>query len=123
MQSTMIQTYRRMQVHTTTPPSLVVMLIQAALRFLVGAKEALAKSDLEKTHGDLVRVQDIIGELMGALDLDKGEIASNLFSIYEYMMGRLVEANVKKEAKAIGEVESLLGGLLPAWQEIAREAG
>jgi len=72
-------------------------------------------------HSDLVKTQGVITELMSTLDLSVGEIATNLFRVYEYMHFRLVEANVKKDAEPVREVLVLLRELLPAWQEAARQ--
>ena len=40
--------------------------------------------------------QDIVAELMFSLDRDVGEIADNLYQLYDYIFNRLVEANVSR---------------------------
>lgn len=49
--------------------------------------------------------QDIINELMVSLNPEAGEIATNLYSLYDYMQRRLIEANLKKEIEPVKEVK------------------
>ncbi|MCL4533647.1 MAG: flagellar export chaperone FliS [Bacteroidetes bacterium] len=116
------QQYRTTEAQTAGRGDLVVMLYEGAIRFLYRASTAMRADDLEEAHNNVIRGQDIIAELMGTLNLDTGELAYNLFRIYEYMHYRLVEANIHKDAEPIEEVTRLLRELLPAWQQVAREA-
>jgi flagellar protein FliS len=60
---------------------------------------------------------------METLNVERGgEIALNLLTIYEYMNRRLVDANLRKDAQPVREVEKLMRELLPAWEEAARQA-
>jgi flagellar protein FliS len=69
-----------------------------------------------------VRAQAIISELLETIDVERGgEVARNLWRIYEYMNSRLLEANLRKDAVPAREVERLLRELLPAWEEAARQ--
>lgn len=115
------QQYQTMQAQTADRGELVVMLYQGAIKFLSRASSAMKEDSMQEAHNNIVRAQDIIAELMGSLDLDAGEIARNLFRIYDYMHYRLVEANVQKDVQAISEIVELLRDLLPAWQYAARE--
>ena len=115
------QQYRTTQAETADGGQLVVMLYEGAIRFLTRALSSLENGDLIGVHSDLVKTQGVITELMSTLDLSVGEIATNLFRVYEYMHFRLVEANVKKDAEPVREVLVLLRELLPAWQEAARQ--
>jgi len=57
--------------------------------------------------------------LREALDLQQGgEVAANLDSLYEYMVSRLVEANVKNEAEPLDEVAGLLRNVKAGWDAI-----
>lgn len=115
------QQYKTLQAQTADRGELVVMLYQGALKFLGHATAALRAGRLQEAHNNIVRCQDIIAELMASLDLDAGEIARNLYRIYEYMHYRLVEANIRKDPQPAAEVERLLRELLPAWQAAAQE--
>lgn len=114
------QQYSKAQAETAPPEDLVIMLYNGAIRFLNRAKVDLDSHNLEGVHKNLVKAQDIVSELMITLDMDTGEIAHNLFRLYEYMHYRLVESNCKKESEGIDEVLGLLHDLLPAWEEAVR---
>ncbi len=116
------QQYRSMQAETADGGQLVVMLYEGAIRFLHKALANLEEHNRAAAHDGFMRTQEIIEELMSTLDLNAGEIAANLYQIYEYMHFRVVEANVKKDAAPATEVLNLLHELLPAWQEVARQS-
>lgn len=53
--------------------------------------------------------------LKAGLDEEKGgELARNLSSLYDYMIRRLLQANVRNDVQAIEEVEGLLGNIADA---------
>ncbi|MCL5958016.1 MAG: flagellar export chaperone FliS [Chloroflexi bacterium] len=116
------QQYKTMQTQTADRGELVVMLYQGAIKFLGRASAALEAGQPEEAHVNLVRGQDVIAELMGSLNPDGGEIAQNLFTLYEYMHYRLVQANIQKDPRLVAEVTQLLRELLPSWQQAARAA-
>ena len=56
---------------------------------------------------------------MASLDRQSGgEIAEHLFSLYEYMVVRLTEANIANRDEPLEEVGRLLAELNGAWQAI-----
>lgn len=114
--------YQQNQIKTASREKLVLMLYDGAIRFIVQAENAWQEEqNVQKTHNGLVRAQEIVTELMSTLDREAGgEIATSLFLLYEYMLRRLVEANLKKDTAIMGEVRGLLSGLREAWQEAVR---
>ncbi|MEZ4502237.1 MAG: flagellar export chaperone FliS [Dehalococcoidia bacterium] len=112
--------YRRVQTQTASPAQLVLHLYEALLRDLARAEQQLAVPDLEAAHSSLVHAQDIVMELVAGLDLDAGEIAQQLADLYQYMYGRLIEANVRKDRRAIHEVFSLVERIHAAWEQVVQ---
>ena len=51
-----------------------------------------------------------------------GDLAARLAAIYDYMVGRLLEANLHSDPEALDEIERLLGTLRDAWVAIDPEA-
>src|SRR5215203_4124640 len=98
--------YQRSQVETSTPGQLVLLLYQGCVRFTQRGRVALEAGDVEGARVAFLRAQDIVAELMGGLNMEAGEIASNLFRLYEYLHRRLVEANVRRDVAAADEVET-----------------
>ena len=112
--------YQRTHVETAAPAQLVVLLYEGCVRFTQRGRLALESQDYDAARENLFRAQDIVAELMSGLNLEAGEIATNLLRLYEYMYERLVTANVKREAAAALEVENLVRSLVPAWEEVSR---
>lgn len=109
--------YQKNQVETADQGKLILMLYEGAVRFLEGSRKALQEGELQKAHHNLVCAQDILAELMSSLDLEAGDVAVSLFRLYDYMHNLLVQANVKKDAEPLEQVEKMLLELRDAWKE------
>ena len=121
-----IHSYKETQIKTATPGKLILMLYDGAIKYINLASENLNKkhSAYDKVSSHIIRTQDIVTELMVSLDFEKGgEIAKSLFSLYMYMNRKLLEANIKKDPKLLGEVKKLLMELRSAWAEATTKAG
>ncbi|MEJ2662919.1 MAG: flagellar export chaperone FliS [Spirochaetia bacterium] len=121
-----IHSYRETQIKTATPGKLIVMLYDGAIKNINLALEKIEKKyqAYEQVSNFIIRAQDIITELMVSINFEKGgEIAKNLFSLYMYMNRKLLDANIKKDQKALEEVKKHLVELRSAWAEIANKAG
>lgn len=114
--------YQNVAVSTASPVQLVVMLYDGAIRFCRTAEEAIAEGRFEAANADLQRAQAVLDELMGSLNMEVGEIAQNLFRLYEYMRFRLVQANIRKDPELVREVTGLLRELRSAWARIGQSA-
>ena len=116
--------YKTTQISTATPGQLVVMLYEGAIKFCKLAKMGIEQKNVQTANNNLIKVQNIVQELKLGLDMKAGgEIAKTLDSLYEYMLRRLVEANIKKDAIIISEVQSSLEELKEAWVEAVRQTG
>jgi len=114
--------YRANQVKTATPLGLVIMLYDGAVSFLTKAEEAARAGDWDGASGFIRRAQDIVYELMACLDMEKGgQVAANLFRIYEYMGYRLVQAQLRRDPAPAAEVREHLESLKEAWEEAERK--
>ncbi len=115
-----MDTYRNAHIETATPERLLVMLYDSALKYLNFALQALEKKEREGIHRNLLKVQAILLELMSVLDLEVGgEMANQLYSLYDYMYRQLITANTQQEEAPIKEVIELLTPLRSAWKEAA----
>jgi flagellar protein FliS len=117
--------YSQVQIKTANKEKLIVLLYQGAVRFLLKAVVQLDGKDMEGKGNSLIRAQDIVLELMYALDqklLDEGnELAQNLQRLYLYCYRRLVHANTHLDRGAIEEVIVLLNNLLGAWEKVVAQ--
>jgi flagellar secretion chaperone FliS len=119
MYSNGIKSYRKTNVVTAGPKRLILMCYEGAIDSLKLGKKKLAEKDYEAKGSALVKAQDIIRELMNALDFEKGgSVARNLDSLYNYMVRRILYADLHKNTEAIDEVIEMLNTLKSAWEEI-----
>jgi len=115
--------YRKTQIESASPEVLILMLYDGALRFLGQAEEGFTQNSNEKINNNLVRVQAILAELLTSLDKEKGgEIAKNLERLYIYFLGRLTDANVKKELAPLTEIKPMIEDLRNTWAEAMKIA-
>lgn len=114
------QEYRKNAVLGASPAQLVVMLYDGALRFTQAGRVAMRAKDLPRQNEALQRAQKIVVELFSTLDHEKGgEIASNLASLYGFVLDKLMEANVYDRESALDEAERPIRELRDAWAQIA----
>lgn len=109
--------YQQNSVMTATPEELTLMLYNGAIKFVNIAKLSIENKNIKKAHEALIRAQDIIIELNATLNMDY-EISKNLRSLYEFILDRLVDANIKKEIEPLDEVLELLTELRDTWKEV-----
>ncbi len=117
MPSNPYQQYKQNQYETASQEQLLLMLYNGAIKFSKQARQGLEDEDYELVNNKLKRVQAVINELMVTLDMEQGgEIAENLYSLYEYMNRRLIQANIRKDKEIIDEVLDLLTDLKEGWE-------
>ena len=110
------QAYSKARVQTANPEKLILLLYQGGIKHLTLAEQSLERGEVRDAHDHLVRAQDIVAELAMALDVNRGgEVARGLQQLYEYMVYRLVRANVDKDVTSVVDVRGMLEDLLAAW--------
>ena len=114
--------YRQQSFNTATPEKLLIMLFDGALRFTAQAREYMEEKNHEQSHYYLLRVQDIVLELIGSLDMDV-PISAPLYKMYDYIRYNLTEANIKKDTVYLDEAERNLKELRDTWVEAAKMIG
>lgn len=115
------QRYQQVQVETANQGQLLIMLLQGCIKFLRIAVRNIEEKDLVEAHNHIIKAQNIIFELMNTLDREQGgQIAENLYALYDFMITQLLQANVKKDPELIEVVEDLMTDLLHTWQQIIK---
>lgn len=120
--------YANTQAHASvmdaSPHKLITLLFEGAQTRLAATKLAMERKDVAKRGELITKVIDIVNHLQASLDQEKGgHVASNLNSLYDYMVRRLVEANRTNSPAIIDEVSSLIGELKTGWDGIADQVG
>ena len=112
--------YRQTQIQTASPLDLIIMMYDGAIRFCNQAKKAIEEKNYNEANHFLQRVQAIIDELNLSLNMDAGEIATNLQNLYDFITTKLVEANIKKDIVTIDQTVNLLTELRSSWAALQR---
>ena len=111
--------YLQQSVLTASPGQLVVMLYDGACRFLTQAAYAMREGDRARSHQRLGRAEAIVDELLATLNMDAGEVATQLQALYVFWRRQLTDARLEDDADRIDLVHDQLADLREAWAEIA----
>ena len=105
-----------------SPHRLIQMLFEGALERIAQAKGAMLQNQVAR-KGELIgKTINIVGGLQGSLnDKEGGELAANLEELYDYIIRRLVKANISNDPEILDECGRLLGELKAGWDAIAPE--
>lgn len=112
--------YRRTAVQSSSPVELVVMLYDGAIRFVVDAREAIARKDVRNRTHAVSRALAVIAELQNTLNMKEGgDVARELDRLYTYMSTRLLDVTARGDDSAAEEVAKLLRTLREGWSQVA----
>ncbi len=110
-------TYRSANVDTADQGRLIIIAYDVAIKHCRLSLDKFGKYDqIEERTKHLVKAQDALNELMSALRLDVGQIAANLYQLYDYMTRRLIQANSQNDKSMVEECIGYLVDLRDAWQ-------
>jgi flagellar protein FliS len=107
------------RVSTASPQQLLVMLYDRLAVDLERAEDALVGKDREEAHNQLMHAQDIVLELRSSLKVDAWEGGPRLASIYTWLIGELVQANLKGDVRRVRDCRKIVEPLRDAWREAA----
>jgi len=111
--------YLTTQVETTTQGELLIMLYDAAIKFLKRAKIEIDNKDYAKKGIYISKAMAIIHELAESLNKDKGgDITPKLSQLYMFCTSQLLKANIRMDKKMIDDVIRILDGLRSAYAQI-----
>lgn len=105
---------------------LLLMLYEAAIRFMKQAAMAIDKKDIAGRGMNIGRAFDIVNELNNTLNHEVAqEIAMNLEQLYMFVSEQLTKSNATGEKKpledAIKIMETLYSGWVEAIEKLKRE--
>ncbi len=113
--------YNTNRIMTATPAELTLMLYEGAIKFCNIAIIGVEENDIEKAHNNIVKVENIIGEFIATLN-HKYPVAQDFENVYNYLMDRLIEANLKKDKEILEEVLGYLREMRDTWKEVMKRA-
>ena len=117
-----LQTYGTQQVMTSSPVKLIALLYDKAIVSLKEAIQAIEAGEIEKRWKSNGKAIDIIQHLASTLDHEAGgEISANLDRLYNFMLKRLLDVDLKNDTKPAEEVIVLLEPLRESWHQLAEQ--
>ncbi|WP_320169345.1 flagellar export chaperone FliS [Maridesulfovibrio sp.] len=113
------QAYLSTQIHTTSKGELLIMLYDAAIKFMKQAKVKIDEKDYAAKGILISKAIEVISELTSSLNKEKGgELAENLSHLYLFCNTQLLQANLKMDTKKIDDVIKIIDGIASAYREI-----
>lgn len=110
--------YKNNSINYSSKEQLLLMLLDGAVRFSKIARQAIADKDVKKAHEFFIKTQNIFYELIISLDLAKaGDWGKDMVELYEFIIKRLSDANIKKDIKIVEEVIPLIEDVRETWNE------
>lgn len=112
------KTYKSNSVNYASKEQLLLMLLDGAVKFSKIGKQAIIDKDIKKAHENIVKTQNIFYELMASLDVSKaGNWGQSLMRVYDFIIRRLIDANMKKDASIMDEVIPLIENVKDTWEQ------
>jgi flagellar secretion chaperone FliS len=115
--------YLQSKILTAPPQRLHLMLIEGAIRFGRQAEDALRRGDETAAAAPLLRVIDIVGELLAAVRGTKNELNKKVAELYWFLFRRVSEAKIHTDAAALAEALQLLEFERQTWQQVCEKLG
>lgn len=112
--------YLVQKVMTAKPQELTMMLYEGMVRFIKLSKYYLEKEDIEKTHDNSIKAQNIVKELQGTLNKEY-EISEDLDKLYSFVYDELVAGNMEKDEVRFDNALEISKELCDTWREAMKE--
>jgi flagellar protein FliS len=113
--------YSRVSIETAvqeaSPHKLIVLLFEGAREAIIIARSGMECGDIPQKGMAITKAIDIIlNGLRACINLEEGgDLAQNLYALYDYMARRLLHANMNNDKAALDEVLKLLAEIHSAW--------
>jgi flagellar protein FliS len=115
--------YLESKVLTAPPHRLHLMLIEGAIRFGRLAEKELAAGNRAAAAAPLLRLLDIVGEMLAGVRGNNSELNDKLAAVYWYIFRRSSEATMESNAAALAEVLKLLEFERETWLKVCEKLG
>lgn len=105
------------------PHRITAMLMQGVMDKAAITKGCIDRGDLATKAQQVTKINAILMSLRDTLDLDiGGEVAQNLFALYNYMIERVSDASATNDHEPLDEVIRLMAPIKQGWDAIPLEA-
>ena len=115
--------YQELDVLSMSPGARLLLLYRHLEGNLRLGLRALEEGDVETRAVRLGKASDIVGELLGSLDLEQGaEVANRLAAIYAWMLGELPTMLSSSDRGRLVQILEMVSGLQAAWATVVAGA-
>lgn len=112
--------YRMVQISTSSPTRLVVLMYEGAARFFGQAGTSLGNGDYGAADHCLERACAIVQELLSTLDFQAGgEIARHLGQVYTMALREALRAKLGRDASLLRKLSTLFSDLKAGWVQLS----
>jgi flagellar protein FliS len=102
-----------------SPHQLMLMLFDGAIEAMSLTIGAIQNDNFEVRSKQNTRSITIINGMRECLDMETGgELADNLYSLYQYMAQELFRASFKNDADTIQNIQTMLKDIRESWKKI-----
>jgi flagellar secretion chaperone FliS len=97
--------YREVQVMSASPARLTVLLFEHLEVVMRRAQTAIRNDQVEQRVANLSRAREIVSELLGTLDIDRGgQLAIDLSMLYGFLQAELVDVGMRRDVVRLGRL-------------------
>ena len=118
-----LQSYRKVsldsELSVASPHRIIQMMFAGGLERLAQSRYAIENDDLKNKGIYIGKAVGIVNGLNNSLNMDDGdEIAGNLSQLYDFIIMKITEANLKNDTQAIDDAVAVLRTLKEGWDAI-----
>ena len=107
------------QTSYASPHQLMLMLFDGAIEAMSFTIGAIENNNFELRSKQSTRSISIINGMRECLDMETGgELADNLYSLYQYMAQELFRASFKNDVDTIKNIQTMLKDIRGSWEKI-----
>lgn len=111
--------YTNNRIATASPGELTLMLYEGAIKFCNIGIIGIEEQNIQKAHDNIMKAEAIVRELRLTLN-HKYPVAKDFENVYNYLIRRLHEANLRKDKEILEEVNKHLRSMRDTWKEVLR---
>lgn len=111
--------YAKNKIMTASPAELTLMLYEGAIKSVILRSLRSKNKDLAKANTNIQKAERIIGEFKATLN-HKYATAKDFDAVYDYLLDRLIQANMKKDPEILEEVLKHLRTMRDTWKEVMK---
>jgi flagellar protein FliS len=111
-----------MQVLSASPARLTVLLFEHLEVVMRRAQNAIRNDQIELRVESLGRAREILSELLGTLDIERGgSLAIDLSMLYGFLLAELVDVGIRRDVVRLGRLIGIVNTLSTAFALAAKQ--